>query len=56
MGRARSFRASRLRDVRSFCVDGFKNYLIFYQPTPKGIHVFHVHHGARDLEALFRDK
>lgn len=55
MGRARSFPAKRLRGMRSFLVDGFSNYLIFYQPTPKGIQVFHVYHGARDLEALFEE-
>ena len=53
MGRARVFQAGRLRGLRSFRVDGFTNYLIFYQPSPKGIHVFYVYHGARDLEALF---
>jgi toxin ParE1/3/4 len=54
MGRRRKFQAVRLHDLRSFRVDGFKNYLIFYEPTSEGIHVFHVYHGARDLEALFR--
>eukprot|EP01012_Entosiphon_sulcatum_P057067 TRINITY_DN80790_c0_g1_i1.p1 TRINITY_DN80790_c0_g1~~TRINITY_DN80790_c0_g1_i1.p1 ORF type:complete len:105 (+),score=13.67 TRINITY_DN80790_c0_g1_i1:270-584(+) len=56
MGRARAFHSARLRGMRSFQVEGFKNYLIFYQPTPKGIHVFHVYHGARDLESLFEKK
>ena len=54
MGRARAFPANRLRGLRSLRVDGFKNFLIFYEPTPKGIHVHHVYHGARDLDGVFR--
>ena len=54
MGRSRAFPVNRLHGLRSLRVDGFKNYLIFYEPTPKGIHVHHVYHGARDLDGVFR--
>lgn len=39
-------------NVRSFALG---NYVIFYRPTPDGIDVLHVIHGARDIERLFRD-
>jgi len=50
---ARKFSPERLRNLRSFRVKDFKNYLIFYEPLPDGINVFHVLHGARDLEQFF---
>lgn len=56
MGRTRKFGGSRLRGMRSFLVDGFPNYLVFYQPTPNGIHILHVYHAARDIEAIFDEK
>jgi toxin ParE1/3/4 len=55
MGRARRFRASRLANLRSFRISGFDDYLIFYSSTTDGIEVYHVLHGARDLERLFED-
>jgi toxin ParE1/3/4 len=56
MGSARKFSHERLRNLRSFRVKDFANYLIFYQPHPDGIGVFRVLHGARDLEQLFKEK
>ena len=50
MGRIRSFPQARLHNLRSFCIKGFENYLIFYGPIQDGIEVFHVVHGARELE------
>lgn len=35
--------------LRSFAVG---NYLLLYRPTPEGIAVFRILHGARDLEGL----
>ena len=55
-GSPRRFRNPQLRDVRSFHISGFKNYLIFYRPVAGGIQVNHVYHGARDIEALFGEK
>lgn len=52
MGRARTFKNSKLADLRSFRVSGFDKYLIFYQPIHGGVRVHHVFHGARDLENL----
>jgi toxin ParE1/3/4 len=53
MGPARNFLHERLRNLRSFRVKDFENYLIFYEPLPDGINVFHILHGARDLEQFF---
>ena len=53
MGPSRKFSHARLRNLRSFRVKDFTNYLIFYEPIPGGISVFHILHGARDLEQYF---
>ncbi len=53
LGRPRRFRNPRLRDVRSWRITGFENYLIFYRGVTDDIQVNHVYHGARDVEALF---
>ena len=54
MGQRRDFLQARLRELRSFRVKDFENYLIFYIPIPDGIEVFHILHGARDLEPFWR--
>jgi len=53
MGRVRHFPHERLRELRSFRVKGFENYLVFYGPISDGIEVFHILHGARDLESFW---
>lgn len=53
MGRARKFSHERLCNLRSFRVEDFENYLIFYEPLPDGVNIFHILHGARDLEQFF---
>ncbi|GAC1451760.1 MAG: type II toxin-antitoxin system RelE/ParE family toxin [Isosphaeraceae bacterium] len=47
MGRSREELAPRLRSFNA------ENYLIFYRPTPDGIEVVRVAHGARNLPDLF---
>ena len=56
LGRQRRFRSPKLRDVRSWHITGFENYLIFYRGVAGGIQVNHVYHGAQDIEALFGEK
>jgi plasmid stabilization system protein ParE len=56
LGKPRRFRNPRLRDVRSWHITGFENYLIFYRAIADGIQVIHVYHGSRDIEALFGEK
>jgi len=53
LGRPRNFRNSRLLEIRSFHVTGFRYYPIFYRNVKDGIQVHHVYHRARDLESLF---
>jgi toxin ParE1/3/4 len=53
MGCARKFSHERLGNLRSFRVKDLNNYLIFYEPLPDGISVFHILHGARDIEQFF---
>jgi hypothetical protein len=36
MGRPRKFRNSRLSNLRSWRVEGFENYLVFYTPAARG--------------------
>lgn len=53
IGRVRKFPATRLRNLRSFRIAGFGNYLVFYAEIEGGIEVFHVIHAARDLESFW---
>jgi plasmid stabilization system protein ParE len=56
-GSPKEFDSSRLRDVRSYAVDGFPNHLILYQIQPEGsIHVLAVSHGARNLIRMLRKR
>ncbi|HWL93897.1 MAG TPA: type II toxin-antitoxin system RelE/ParE family toxin [Phycisphaerae bacterium] len=54
MGCKREFIRNELRQIRSWPVPGFNNYLIFYREVLGGIEVLHVFHGARDLDAIFK--
>jgi toxin ParE1/3/4 len=53
LGRRRKFPKQKLAEIRSWRIKGFENYLIFYRATEDMVHVIHVCHGARDLDALF---
>ena len=50
VGRCRNFPQARLNNLRSFRIKDFENHLIFYSPIQDEVEVFHVLHGARDLE------
>jgi len=54
MGAPRQFSNPQYSDMRSWPVKGFEKILIFYRPTPEGIEVLRILHGARDLDQLFR--
>jgi toxin ParE1/3/4 len=45
-------RAHRLSGVRTWPVDGFKDFIVFYRPVPFGIEVIHVLRGSRDLDRI----
>jgi toxin ParE1/3/4 len=53
MGTLRGFSHPRIADLRFWPILGFENYLIFYRPTPSGIEVLRVIHGAQDIDRLF---
>ena len=55
IGRPRAFGLSELSGLRSFRVDGFRNYLIFYRLVTEGVEIVRVLHAARNLDALFAD-
>jgi toxin ParE1/3/4 len=46
----------RLRGVRKWSIDGFRQYLIFYRITTESIEIIRVVHGARDLPAVLADE
>ena len=56
LGRTWKFPESALKNLRSFRIHDFENYVVFYRPIPEGIEVFHVLHGFRDLEAFFAEE
>ena len=48
MGAPLTLRRSELAGIRKWSIDGFDNFLIFYQPHPEGIAIVRVLHAARD--------
>jgi toxin ParE1/3/4 len=52
-GRPRQFRRNLLKGLRSWRIDAFPTYLVFYRETEACIEIVRVLHGARDLEHLF---
>ena len=53
LGQIRIFGHSELSGLRSFGVEGFRNYVIFYRIVSEGVEIVRVLHGARDLDAMF---
>jgi toxin ParE1/3/4 len=53
-GRLRRFRGKDLKGVRSWRVDGFENYLIFYRFADDRLEVLRVKHGAMRFPAPLR--
>jgi toxin ParE1/3/4 len=54
-GGLKHFRHPELSGIRSWPIDGFKNYVIFYRETKDGIEVLRVLHGARDIERVLQE-
>lgn len=56
LGRLRVFR--RWRNIRSWVVTKFNNYVVFYRALPNGsgIEIIRVLHGARNLDAMFQER
>jgi toxin ParE1/3/4 len=55
-GRRRKFRGRGLKNIRSWRVDDFENYLIFYRFAGRRLEILRIKHGAMDFPpALWRD-
>ncbi|MEI6297459.1 MAG: type II toxin-antitoxin system RelE/ParE family toxin, partial [bacterium] len=53
LGRIRIYGHSELSGLRSFGVEGFRNYVIFYRIVSEGVEIVRVVHGTRDSDAMF---
>ena len=55
-GRLRKFRGRDLKNIRSWRVDDFENYLIFYRFNGRRLEILRIKHGAMDFpQALGQD-
>jgi toxin ParE1/3/4 len=52
-GRRREFRNPLFAGMRSVSVTGFRNHLIFYQPSWDRVLIVRIIHGARNLGPIF---
>jgi toxin ParE1/3/4 len=52
IGTRRKAGESALRNLRSYVVRGFRNYLIFFNVNPESVEVIRVLHAARDHSRL----
>lgn len=55
-GRLRNFRGRDLKSIRSWRVDGFENYLIFYRFTRMRLEILRIKHGAMDFPQALRQE
>jgi toxin ParE1/3/4 len=55
-GRPRRFHGADLKNIRSWRVEGFENYLIFYRATAERLEVLRIKHGAMDFPQALRKK
>ena len=49
LGRPRRFQGEHLKDLRSWRINGFAKYLVFYREHAEGLEIIRILHGARDL-------
>ena len=55
-GRLRKFRGRNLKSIRSWRVDDFENYLIFYRFTGIRLEILRIKHGAMDFPQALRQE
>jgi toxin ParE1/3/4 len=53
-GRLRKFRGRDLKNIRSWRVDDFENYLIFYRFAEMRLEILRIKHGAMDFPQALR--
>ena len=54
MGRPRRFRGKDLGNIRSWRVNGFETYLIFYRFDGRRLEILHIKHGAMKFPRALR--
>ena len=54
MGRLRKFHGRDLKNIRSWRVDDFENYLIFYRFIGTRLEILRIKHGAMDFPQALR--
>lgn len=54
-GRLRKFRGADLRGIRSWRVEHFENYLIFYRLIRTRLEILRIKHGAMDFPRALRE-
>lgn len=54
MGRLRKFRGRDLKNIRSWRVDDFENYLIFYRFAEMRLEILRIKHGAMNFPGALR--
>ena len=54
MGQEEGFR--KRAGIRSWRVDGFENYLVFYRVNPDSVEILRLLHAARNLPRILRAK
>lgn len=55
-GRLRKFRGEDLKGIRSWRVDGFENYIIFYRLLENRLEILRIKHGAMGFPDALREK
>jgi toxin ParE1/3/4 len=53
-GRLRKFRGRGLKNIRSWRVDDFENYLVFYRFAGMRLEILRIKHGAMDFPQALR--
>jgi len=54
-GRPRKFRSADLKGIRSWRVDRFENYLIFYRIARTRLEILRIKHGAMEFPRALRE-
>lgn len=54
IGRLRRFKDRDLHDIRSWRIDDFENYLIFYRATNQRLEILRVKHGSMSFPGALR--
>lgn len=55
-GRLRRFRGRDLKNIRSWRVDDFESYLIFYRFANERLEILRIKHGAMDFPQALRKR